>query len=61
MRARRDALGYTQKELGFVLGIQAPTIGLWERGQVKIEHAIVLHLALLSVEYAVKLNERKAS
>ena len=32
IKSRREALGYTQKELGEALGVTERTIGRWETG-----------------------------
>lgn len=46
LRRERDALGLTQAELGRHLGVRPNTIARWERGELKIEHAGMLRLAL---------------
>jgi transcriptional regulator with XRE-family HTH domain len=46
LRAAREALGLTQKELGQRLSVAENTIHRWERGTMPIEHPLMLRLAL---------------
>ena len=46
LKARREDLGLTQAELGRELGVSSNTIARWERGELKIEHAPMLDLAI---------------
>jgi uncharacterized protein YuzE/DNA-binding XRE family transcriptional regulator len=46
LKKEREALGMTQAQLGRELSVNANTIARWERGELKIEHAGMLQLAL---------------
>ena len=61
LRRERDALGLTQAELGRRLGVNPNTIARWERGELKIEHAGMLQLALRALrETAAQSTQRVA-
>jgi len=47
---RRRALGYTQKELAYLLGVWPTTWCRWERGEKAIGHPTMLDLALRYIE-----------
>lgn len=47
LRRQRKALGYSQAELGVVLGVPQNTISRWERGATRIQHPMILALALM--------------
>lgn len=55
LKLRREELGLTQAELGSELGVSSNTIARWERGELKIEHAPMLKLAIQA------LNPRQAT
>lgn len=46
LKKEREKLGLTQSELSQKLNVSANTIARWERGELKIEHAGMLQLAL---------------
>ena len=50
LRMTRIRLGMTQEQLADVLTVAPNTIARWERGEVKIEHAGMLRLALAGLE-----------
>lgn len=49
LKKEREALGYSQVELGRKLSVSANTIARWERGELKIEHPLMLQLALAAL------------
>lgn len=46
LKREREAIGLTQAQLGRELSVSPNTIARWERGELKIEHARMLDLAL---------------
>jgi transcriptional regulator with XRE-family HTH domain len=50
LRARRLALGLSQRRLAMLLGVSEQTIGKWERGAVRIRWPGILSLALEAIE-----------
>ncbi len=50
LRRRRDALGLSQGALARVLGVEANTIAVWERGDRPIGNPVMLGLALATIE-----------
>lgn len=49
LRRKREQLGLSQVELGRKLSVSPNTVARWERGELKIEHPGMLHLALSSL------------
>jgi|GEM_PF-540198 len=49
LKKEREALGYSQVELGRKLSVSANTVARWERGELKIEHPLMLQLALAAL------------
>jgi len=49
LQKQREALGYSQVELGRKLSVSANTVARWERGELKIEHPLMLRLALAAL------------
>ena len=50
LRNRRLALGLSQKQLAWLLGVSPETVSAWERRATAIQHPTVLHLAMAMVE-----------
>lgn len=46
LKQAREALGFSQVDLGRKLSVSANTVARWERGELKIEHPLMLQLAL---------------
>lgn len=47
LKERRKAAGYTQQELGTMIGVDQSTIHLWEAGKTKPRKAHLAELAKL--------------
>lgn len=58
LRTRRQALGLTQRALAERLGIPWNTLARWERGELRIEHARLLDLALEALERREEAMDR---
>ena len=52
LRKERERLGLSQLELARKLSVSPNTVARWERGELKIEHAGMLQLALRSLRTA---------
>lgn len=52
LRARRQALGLSQKALAERLGVPQATVSRWETGHHRIEHPRLLALALDALDQA---------
>jgi len=46
LKRERESLGFSQSELARELSVSPNTIARWERGELKIEHPGMIHLAL---------------
>jgi len=53
LKSEREALRMTQADLGRRLNVSPNTIARWERGELKIEHAGMLQLALQALRNGV--------
>lgn len=60
LKREREALGFTQAELGRKLSVSSNTIARWERGELKIEHPAMLQLALASLRKSLQQVDRVA-
>jgi DNA-binding transcriptional regulator YiaG len=49
LKREREALGFSQAELGRKLSVSSNTIARWERGELKIEHPAMLQLAMATL------------
>lgn len=50
LKARRQALGYSQDKLAKKLGVTTSTLARWEQGVLNIGNPDMLNLALNSIE-----------
>lgn len=46
LQKRRRAMGMTQRDLAGELGVPVNTLARWERGELEVQHAQMLGLAL---------------
>lgn len=60
LRRMREALNLTQEELAERLDIPTNTLARWERGELYIRHATILHLALREIKREIQ-NESKSN
>lgn len=61
LKREREAIGLTQAQLGRELSVSPNTIARWERGELRIEHARMLDLALETLrDRAAKPQKRVA-
>ncbi len=50
LKSRRRSLGISQDELAKRLGVATNTVARWERGELRIEHPLMLQWALQGIE-----------
>ena len=60
LRREREALGFSQAELGRKLSVSSNTIARWERGELKIEHPAMLQLAMAMLRRNLQQVDRVA-
>lgn len=60
LKREREALGFSQAELGRKLSVSSNTIARWERGELKIEHPAMLQLALATLRRNLQQVDRVA-
>ncbi len=57
LKARREALGYSQEHLARVLGIHAMTLSRWERGVLEVP--LYMGFALRTIEREKLASKKK--
>jgi len=60
LKREREALGFSQAELGRKLSVSSNTIARWERGELKIEHPAMLQLAIATLRRSSQQTDRVA-
>jgi transcriptional regulator with XRE-family HTH domain len=60
LKREREALGFSQAELGRKLSVSSNTIARWERGELKIEHPAMLQLAMATLRRNLQQVHRVA-
>lgn len=60
LKREREALGFSQAELGRKLSVSSNTIARWERGELKIEHPAMLQLAMATLRRSLQKVDRVA-
>lgn len=58
LRREREALGFSQAELGRKLSVSSNTIARWERGELTIEHPAMLQLAMATLRRNLQKVDR---